>query len=254
VSLSQTTTTGTHKERATLIDQQHTITATNTSATDTRHSELIDCEQTVDATNGSARDYVSHSPTANISTADTYSGAVPAIVPALHELTPSGERRKTGPDADQTESELFDRAREAVAVLRGRGRRANGQAAPCNTLSLKTGLRSQQLLEQSDVAAWHREEVATIAADLGGADTLSAIKTRLVGELARVTLIAASLGDNVLTLGPLTGKGKTRAATLTYLQVLDRQVRLSQLLGLDRVARNVGESIEAQLAREPEAR
>jgi hypothetical protein len=121
-------------------------------------------------------------------------------------------------------------------------------------LSLKTGLRSQQLLEQSDVAAWHREEVATIAADLGGADTLSAIKTRLVGELARVTLIAASLGDNVLTLGPLTGKGKTRAATLTYLQVLDRQVRLSQLLGLDRVARNVGESIEAQLAREPEAR
>jgi hypothetical protein len=62
------------------------------------------------------------------------------------------------------EPELFERAKEAVSALRGRGRRANGQAGPGNFLSLRTGLRSSQLLEQLDIASWHREQTQAICA------------------------------------------------------------------------------------------
>src|SRR5688500_1832368 len=71
--------------------------------------------------------------------------------------------------------ELFERAREAVSAIRGRGRRANGQAGDGNTLALKTGLRSLQLVEHPDIAAWHQEQVAAISADLGGEAELSAL-------------------------------------------------------------------------------
>jgi hypothetical protein len=74
-----------------------------------------------------------------------------------------------------SKAELFIRAREAVAALRGAGRQTNGQAGPGNTLNLRTGLWSMQLLEQPDIAAWHREQVEAISTDLGGVAELSAL-------------------------------------------------------------------------------
>jgi hypothetical protein len=135
------------------------------------------------------------------------------------------------------ESELFDRARAAMAALRGRGRQPNGQAGPGNTLNLRHGLRSARLIDQPDIAAWHREQVQIITADLGGEAELAALKRAAVREAARLEVICAGLGDDLLYRGALTGKGKARAATLLYLQVVDRFVRLATTLGFQRQAR-----------------
>jgi hypothetical protein len=121
-----------------------------------------------------------------------------------------------------------------LSFLRGRGRRADGTAGPGNTLALKHGLKSERLLEDSTLAAVHREMVEALTNDLGGGDALSAMEAPHVREYARLGLIAESLGHNVLERGALTGKGKTRAAVNVYLQVLDRLVRLGQTLGLKR--------------------
>ena len=149
------------------------------------------------------------------------------LQPPLQHSAPFGE-------LPPAEPELFEAARVAVRRLRGRGRRLNGQAGVGNTLRLKTGLRSAQLLEQPDIATWHREQVAAITADLGGEQELSALKRAAVREAARLEVICAALGHNLLQHGVLTGKGKTRAATLVYLHVFDRLLRASQLLRLDR--------------------
>src|SRR4051812_18577262 len=90
--------------------------------------------------------------------------------------TPSEERQT--PDTP----ELFERAREAVAALRGRGRQSDGKAGVANTMALRTGLRSTQLLEQPDIAAWHREEVDAITSDLGGDAELTTLARANVHE------------------------------------------------------------------------
>ena len=78
------------------------------------------------------------------------------------------------------------------------------------------------------------EKCAAIAADLGGEQNLSALQRAAIREAARLEVICAALGHNLLQHGVLTGKGKTRAATLVYLHVFDRLLRASQLLRLDR--------------------
>lgn len=134
-------------------------------------------------------------------------------------------------------TELFDRAQEAVSALRGRGRRPDGKFGAGNTLNLRHGLRSEQLIKQPDVSVWHREQVSVIVADLGGETALSALELATVREAARLEVILGALGTDLLERGPLTGKGKSRAATTTYLRVLDRFVRIAGTLGLERRAR-----------------
>jgi hypothetical protein len=134
---------------------------------------------------------------------------------------------------------LFERARVAVTALRGRGRQPNGQAGPNNTLRLRDGLRSRQLIEQPDVAAWHTRQVEIITADLGGASELTALKSALVRELARLEVILSVIGDELQRTGVLTGKGKVRALTTLHLKVLDRFMKGAALLGLDRRSRQV---------------
>lgn len=133
--------------------------------------------------------------------------------------------------------EMFNRASEAVRAIRGRGRRQDGTAAPGNTLALKSGLRSSQLLQQPDVAAWHREQVDAITADLGGESELTAMKRASVREAARLEVLLDAMGTDLLERGVVTGKGRTRAMTSAYLSVLDRFVRLSAALGLERKAK-----------------
>jgi hypothetical protein len=118
--------------------------------------------------------------------------------------------------------------------LRGQGRAANGQAGAGNTLNLRHGLRSTQLLEQPNITAWHREQVDAITTDLGGDQELTALARASVREAARLEVILGALGDQLLAGGVLTGKGKMRAATTVYLQVLDRFTRLASALGLER--------------------
>ena len=135
--------------------------------------------------------------------------------------------------------DLFSRAREAVAALRGQGRQADGTAGIGNTLNLRHGLRSLKILDQPDISAWHQEEVETITADLGGAGGLTALKRASIREAARLELIMGTLGDELLAGGVLTGKGKMRAATSVYLHVLDRFMKMAATVGLERRAKPV---------------
>ena len=91
-----------------------------------------------------------------------------------------------------------------------------------------------RLWQEPAVAAWHRERVAQIIKDLG--DDAGHIKTSLVESFARVELIEASLADNVFALGPLTGKGRTRAAAALLLSMIDRKTRLATSIGVEQDA------------------
>jgi hypothetical protein len=134
---------------------------------------------------------------------------------------------------------LFARAREAVTALRSFARHPGGAIKPGGMLNLKHGLRSEKLIEVPDIAAWHREQVQAISADLGGEDELTTLQTASVREVARLEVILAAMGTELLDGGVLTGKGQMRSLTTVYLAVLDRFVKLSTVLGLERRARRV---------------
>lgn len=75
---------------------------------------------------------------------------------------------------------------------------------------------------------------------MGGESELTALAKAAIREAARVEVILAALGDELLSTGPLTGKGKMRAASTLYLKTLDRFVRVVVLLdGLQRRQRPV---------------
>jgi hypothetical protein len=129
------------------------------------------------------------------------------------------------------------------------GRFIQGCAGP----ALKTGEHSRLV-----------RSGAVTGGELAMADARSALRN----ELGEAGIIKNSLADAFVELGavrdylggrlgnegPLTAKGRTRALLSAYLNVVDRQVRLAQLLGLDRRAKNVTETFDSALAREPEAR
>jgi hypothetical protein len=155
------------------------------------------------------------------------------------------------PQLPPVDPALFSAAAAAVAAIRGHGRRQNGQVAAGNTVALRHGLHSKQLLNAPDIAAWHTEQVNAITADLGGDAELSSLARGTVREAARLEVILAALGSELLAHGVLSGKGKTRAATTTYLHVLDRYVKLTSTLGLERRTKPVqsASAIIAEAAR-----
>jgi hypothetical protein len=75
--------------------------------------------------------------------------------------------------------------------------------------ALKHGWYSRRL--QEDAAAWRTAEIARIKADLG--DDVSALKSHTIEQTGNVLVILRYLGENLMADGPLTGKGRTRAAT-----------------------------------------
>lgn len=143
------------------------------------------------------------------------------------------------PSQELPPSELFDKARAAVAAVRGRGRRGDGTAGEGNTIAMKHGLHSKQLLSLPDVRAWLDDRVAAITADMGGERELSALQHAAIREAAVVTLILAALSDELLRGGVLTPKGRKRAAASLYLETVDRFIRLSKTVGLERRSKRV---------------
>jgi hypothetical protein len=120
--------------------------------------------------------------------------------------------------------------------------------AGCPGPRLRNGLRSRLLQageapSQAGAVAALAAKQAQIEADLGGTEALSQVHRDAIGDLLRLELIAGYLFDRLLEGGPLTGRGRTRAATTAYLQVLDRVVRLRQLVGLARRPRQIADPI-----------
>jgi hypothetical protein len=133
-------------------------------------------------------------------------------------------------------------------AMRATGRNADGSFGPGNLAALKHGRYLAP--DHPELAAAHQERVDAITTDLGGLSELSTTQAALVCELARLQLITASLGADVIGKGPLTAKGNRRAALSAYLNVLDRQQKLSDLLGLRRVPKSPISNLDAYLTGE----
>lgn len=162
---------------------------------------------------------------------DVYETPVPEHVPT-HD-----DGAGAAVDADLS---LPLRGSERSGEIAASGQRtACGRFAPHNTAALKHGLRSKRVLEgqlpeQAEAAAALQEREQAIVADLGGHDALSALAVGQVRQHGRLELVSEYLWNNLQQLGPLTAKGKTRAALSAWLQVQDRLHRSATALGLER--------------------
>jgi len=113
-----------------------------------------------------------------------------------------------------------------------------------NTAAWKNGSRSKRALslelpEQAEARAALGERVETIARDLGGRESLSQVAMGMVERHAKLELVGDCLFSNIQRLGPLTGKGHTRAALTNWLAVVDRLQRSAVTLSLERRSKPV---------------
>jgi len=106
--------------------------------------------------------------------------------------------------------------------------------------ALKSGRRSRRL--QHDAAPWRVEQITAIRADLG--DDISTLKGHTIEQLGTVLVILRFLSESLMAEGPLTAKGRQRAAGSAYNQMLDRYLRIVQLLGLERRQRQVPNPVD----------
>jgi hypothetical protein len=135
----------------------------------------------------------------------------------------------------------FDRAGtflEPFAENRASGRDSRGRFAAGNVVALKHGGRSVRvraalLPEQRGRFETLAIRRAAIVADLGGEEAVSTIKADLVSRYLEVATVAEWLGGNLITEGPLTCRGRARAATTLFLQTVDRLHRLGATLGVE---------------------
>jgi hypothetical protein len=163
------------------------------------------------------------------------------VVDSLAPLTGSqADPREIIPEIAQDAPVCEGDAREAAptvptrAELAASGPRAN---------ATKHGARSKLLQEMA--APWREEQLTAIRADLG--DDVSTLKAHTINQLGTVLVVLEYLGGNLLADGPLTGKGRQRAALTAYNATLDRFMRLAGLVGLERVAKRA-ETVKDLLA------
>ena len=124
------------------------------------------------------------------------------------------------------------------------GRNPDGTFASGNTAPLTHGGRSRrvraaQLPQQAEIRELLADKRAAILADLGGDAKVSRLQRDLVERYLELDIVATWLGGNLVAEGPLTAKGRTRAALSAYESVADRLLRLATALGLDRHPKKV---------------
>ena len=100
--------------------------------------------------------------------------------------------------------------------------------------ALVTGTRSAQMADALAPAKAAIE--ADVTRDLGG--DIPTTLTRLVSAFSETTLLRESVFMRMAG-EPTTNKGKARALLSAYLQLVDRELRLSQAIGLERRAKPV---------------
>jgi hypothetical protein len=115
-----------------------------------------------------------------------------------------------------------------------------------NTRNLQHGLYSAAVQSGALTAlavqhVEHSEALERLVADRGGMDNVSVIELSLLKKIVVLDRISDHLAGHVLRDGVLSTKGRTRAAVVTYLSVVDRVARLASTLGLERKAKKVGD-------------
>jgi hypothetical protein len=164
----------------------------------------------------------------------------PATAPRVAGATIEAGADEALPDA----SIVAPSSRGAACDMCGRVHPGGRNIAGCPGSALKHGrasilLGQGRLPSQAEALAAIADRQHEIEQDLGGGENISRIHKDTIRDLLRLELVGSFLFDRVMESGPLSGKGRTRAATLTYLQVIDRVNRLRQMVGLARVPRHV---------------
>jgi hypothetical protein len=167
-----------------------------------------------------------------------------SAVPVQVVETTDGSAALSGPLSRSSELRTAGHICEHCGRLHPRGRFMLGCPGPRKT----NGLRAVKFLEQlkADAGEVLRERRDALQRDLGG--DLGLVKGDTADAYLVTVLLATSLAENLLVKGVLTPKGKSRAAMTAYLQVLDRQVKLGTLLGLERRVKPVDPFVAIQRA------
>ena len=126
-----------------------------------------------------------------------------------------------------------------VAERASCGRNPDGTFARLNVAALKHGVHSRpvrdaELPEHTAMRAQLADKRAAILEDLGGDSQVSQLQHDLIDRYLELDSVASRLGGNLLAAGPLTAKGRTRAALSAYVTVVDRVHRIATALGLGR--------------------
>ena len=119
------------------------------------------------------------------------------------------------------------------------GRHPDGTFASRTTTALTHGGRSRQVRAaqrpgQTEAPERLAERRAAIMADLGGEQQLSQLQRDLIERYIELDMVASWLGSHLVAEGPLTAKGRTRAALSAYVTVVDRIHRVGGALGVAR--------------------
>lgn len=128
----------------------------------------------------------------------------------------------------------------AVSVLVTRDSRGpDGRFVPGNGAAVTHGARSEILLDH--LAPARRELAARVRADLGlDEQDAPATLDSMIGAFAEASLLRRALFAKLSTDGgPISAKGRVKAAVQVYFSALDREQRLAALIGLERKARPV---------------
>jgi hypothetical protein len=116
------------------------------------------------------------------------------------------------------------------ALREGNRDPATGRWMPGAMPRLRHGLRVSA--DHPALAPLLAARESEILADLG--HDVSTVEAGIVRELARVSLLVEAAGEALIAGGLLTGKGAARAMVAVYQSLLDRQIKLSSMVGLSR--------------------
>jgi len=142
------------------------------------------------------------------------------IVPSTEAITPSPQSTASG----------------APCVQCGRVHPGGRFLTGCPGPALKTGTHS--LLIRTGEATGQHGALAAARTELRGElGDMGVVKGSLADAFVELDAVRNYLGGRLAAEGPLTGKGRTRALLTAYLAVVDRQVRLAQVLGVERRAK-----------------
>lgn len=111
-----------------------------------------------------------------------------------------------------------------------------GRFLPGNRAAVTHGIYVRQ--ERPDIAAMVSERCERLAVHMG--HEISEVEAPLLRQLARVQVLAEDAGRQLDRQGVRAGKGAVRALYSLYERLLDREMALSRMIGLQRRTRHVG--------------